>query len=465
VKKGYYLKKMYSYLRITDKSIYVIKIGNDFHVVEPTIEDDLKARIINTCIECNLSSTEKVQFLYSEIQTVVNITYIKNLFFRCRSQNTVFSTYPQQNVNLSIDDITFDFYLDPRYKEQILSIENVIRLENKIQEYPFVCLKLSLAFLYANLDSYYQAIMLINTISQTDIETDFQTCLWIHKLKEMYCWLNNMKIVADFNTTSLPHSVAPTIKILSFSEYNSRENTDSSNKIFSLWHHIKTTYNKKDIDEMYNRLCSIETNQVENVFKLSNHSTHIIVRNGIATGAIQSTQNKEYSEKNTIKNILKDTLEASSFLNHFCHSFDTFNNDFIIRLHFLLMRTFRYKKQITNELIPKQKLFLISTNHFRKKNVCIQDRIIFPNYTLVEKLMTKFTSELDTYLSTIKNKNKQKFCVNNYNYDYWEIENVFTISAKIHHILICIHPFEDGNGRLTRLISSIPLIMDVASKM
>jgi len=33
------------------------------------------------------------------------------------------------------------------------------------------------------------------------------------------------------------------------------------------------------------------------------------------------------------------------------------------------------------------------------------------------------------------------------------------LAAIIHHVLIQIHPFEDGNGRLTRIIASIPLIM------
>jgi Fic family protein len=35
----------------------------------------------------------------------------------------------------------------------------------------------------------------------------------------------------------------------------------------------------------------------------------------------------------------------------------------------------------------------------------------------------------------------------------------YTFAAWIHHTLINIHPFEDGNGRVTRLISSVPLFL------
>ncbi|KIJ60752.1 hypothetical protein HYDPIDRAFT_98137 [Hydnomerulius pinastri MD-312] len=37
--------------------------------------------------------------------------------------------------------------------------------------------------------------------------------------------------------------------------------------------------------------------------------------------------------------------------------------------------------------------------------------------------------------------------------------NPFATASWIHLVLVRCHPFEDGNGRLTRLIASIPLMM------
>lgn len=34
----------------------------------------------------------------------------------------------------------------------------------------------------------------------------------------------------------------------------------------------------------------------------------------------------------------------------------------------------------------------------------------------------------------------------------------FASAARISHVLLTIHPFEDGNGRLSRILASIPLL-------
>lgn len=36
----------------------------------------------------------------------------------------------------------------------------------------------------------------------------------------------------------------------------------------------------------------------------------------------------------------------------------------------------------------------------------------------------------------------------------------YTASAWLHHALVSVHPFRDGNGRTTRLVASIPLMLN-----
>ena len=38
-------------------------------------------------------------------------------------------------------------------------------------------------------------------------------------------------------------------------------------------------------------------------------------------------------------------------------------------------------------------------------------------------------------------------------------DSAYTMAAWIHHSLNVVHPFVDGNGRVTRLLSSLPLII------
>ena len=74
-------------------------------------------------------------------------------------------------------------------------------------------------------------------------------------------------------------------------------------------------------------------------------------------------------------------------------------------------------------------------------------------------LINKFVNEFREMILNIKNNCKKRFIKEDFSYIYWDIENVFSLSAKIYCTLIQICPFEEGNKNIIILLSSIPLIM------
>jgi fido (protein-threonine AMPylation protein) len=75
--------------------------------------------------------------------------------------------------------------------------------------------------------------------------------------------------------------------------------------------------------------------------------------------------------------------------------------------------------------------YLIPSGVWRKKTVFIKTLVFHP-FSEIQKSMDIFTKLANDML-----------CENNV--------DAYTFAAWIHHTLISIHPFEDGNGRLTRL--------------
>ncbi|KAJ2993339.1 hypothetical protein HDV02_002487 [Globomyces sp. JEL0801] len=335
-------------------------------------------------------------------------------------------------------------------KNDVLSMKNVIDLEEKLVSFDCYSIRWSLGFMYANLGLFNDALNLLQPIiASNKIVNDIIAVHWYKKLLTFDTRViqEPMKINGKLVT-----SILAMYKCVS-------EEYDVTLKILNSWTELKLNHSKDDVNNMYYRLNDIQSNQVEDVFQLSERSTNVVVRNGIASGAIESTQNGEYKDPNLISTILRETLQASSYVNELAHSKQAVTITDIKSIHKLLMKTFRYKRVVTQGLIPKITYRMVSSGEFKHANNCITNSIVFLESKYVESAMAIFLSELNIELRKIFEPMKNFASSDIFSIDYWTYHSPYALSALIHHALIQIHPFEDGNGRLTRLISSLPLIM------
>jgi hypothetical protein len=363
----------------------------------------------------------------------------------------VFSTYPQGFTGLGHECITFDLVLDPTLKYQTLSLDNVKALEDAVSRHGFISLKLSLAFMYANLELYGKAVALLDDInSRVGGSLGSVTGSWAHRVRLVHSLY--MRKVGDIVVPEESNGIRL------FIEYVCEEEVDITRQIRRDWTLLITNTSIANVPSMYTRLCDISSNEVEGVLKLSNHSTSLIVRNGIATGAIESTQDGEYRDPDSIANILRDTVAASSMINRFCHGNESISHEFILKLHEVLVDTFRMRKREVRGLIPRVEHYLIDAGSYRDHQVG-SGTIVYSDYRRLSELMDTFLLQANQVLEGVRARETLRREGPEFFNCYYDYDGAYTLAAKLHYVLIRIHPFSDGNGRTTRILSSIPLLM------
>uniref|UniRef100_T1IMX3 Fido domain-containing protein n=1 Tax=Strigamia maritima TaxID=126957 RepID=T1IMX3_STRMM len=122
----------------------------------------------------------------------------------------------------------------------------------------------------------------------------------------------------------------------------------------------------------------------------------------------------------------------------------------------------KIKKWIINRQLDEKKLFeihhdivrnsrihgfsecpyVIPINEYRHVNLCCESTV-YPNWEEVDYLMQRFFEQLNLVI-----KDEEK-C----------LKAPFTVASYIHQVFVMIHPFVDGNGRLGRILASIPLLI------
>lgn len=205
----------------------------------------------------------------------------------------------------------------------------------------------------------------------------------------------------------------------------------------------------EEINIAYARLLCIETNEIEGVFCLGGESLIRLVSGGFFIDAIQHVNPSSIiKDKHKIIKILENVQTALFKTKEWASDTKvTFTKNFIMSIHALIIRSDRVKQHIDNTTrIPYRVLVL--TNEWRRKTVYARHKngcIMFYPFDKVSKAMDEYINYVQPILENIKAKK-----INN---------KPYVLAAWIHHALVSIHPFEDGNGRTTRLISSIPLVL------
>jgi Fic family protein len=224
-------------------------------------------------------------------------------------------------------------------------------------------------------------------------------------------------------------------------EYKCREPVDTIDEIRRTWTNMLNNLTQSQITLAYARMLSIETNQLEDVFLLDKSGDTLtkLVKGGYYLGAIQHTDaNSKITDFRTILSIISEVQRALNII----RTRQNFTSDFIKEIHWAIM----YSSRLTTHLDENTMFrypYLIPSGVWRKKTVFIKH----PNKTLVFHPFNEISKSMNIFTEFAN--------------DIFRENNVgaYTFAAWIHHTLINIHPFEDGNGRVTRLISSVPLFL------
>jgi fido (protein-threonine AMPylation protein) len=190
----------------------------------------------------------------------------------------------------------------------------------------------------------------------------------------------------------------------------------------------------------FQRFVCLESNLLEGVFELDEISQKRVVQNGFSVDFID--ENRRRSNGNIVK-ALENSLKSYEFaLNDLKNSFTI---DFILQLHRILIGNDYWFHEHNDELTlvitmaKAGQLRTISgmTTHWNKKKK-INEVVQFCHHSRLKEEMTRYC-ELARELLLDKTVDP------------------FLKSAWLQWAFLAIHPFEDSNGRVARIISSLPL--------
>ncbi|KAF8175103.1 fido domain-containing protein [Pholiota molesta] len=183
--------------------------------------------------------------------------------------------------------------------------------------------------------------------------------------------------------------------------------------------------------QQYLRKVAIETNHVESTFLVTGESMRDVIQRGIADAEISTCRESALHDTSTIRNILHDTIAAYELLLPLADDPASLDKSALCRIHAALMKTCRFVDTYTP---------LGMTRSATRKTVFVAG-----TYNIQCCPFNQVDAELDRICNLAKQWSRT-----------WR--NPFATASWLHLVLVRCHPFEDGNGRLTRLIASIPLI-------
>lgn len=199
-----------------------------------------------------------------------------------------------------------------------------------------------------------------------------------------------------------------------------------------------TSEDYRQFIEQLKRRHAIETGVIENLYDLDRGVTETFVRDGIA-GAILQHDDTNISPQLLLAH-LRDHLESVDFV------FDTVKNERPLTIHFIrelheLLTRHQDSADGRDALGNLVKIPLLKGQFKQRPNNPVRPDGIQVLYAPPEQV----DSEMDTLILEYNAREEQQ-------------EHPARLAAWVHHAFTQIHPFQDGNGRIARLLASLILI-------
>jgi len=195
--------------------------------------------------------------------------------------------------------------------------------------------------------------------------------------------------------------------------------------------------------QQYLRYMCIESNTLELNFSLSSRSVTQLVRKGYQEEGVECLNGSAILDRASIIEILRDTQKALEMVLSVSDDPDHFTVELLCDLHKICLKTSRILPFRSNDGQDFEMKYLNPgvTRQKSCKNAIIPGppRVQFCPFENVMEELRKFTHLARQWLKNWK-------------------KNPFATAAWLHLVFVACHPFDDGNGRVARMIASIPLI-------
>lgn len=203
----------------------------------------------------------------------------------------------------------------------------------------------------------------------------------------------------------------------------------------------KLLTNSREYEDFINRLKrrhAIETGIVERMYDLDKGVTETLINEGFLSALISHGDTN--IEKGKLLNHLQDHLDAVDFVFDIVKENRPLTKGFICELHQLTTRNQDYAEG-RDQFGNKTKIALIKGRFKERENNPTREDGTVVMYCPPEHV----ESEMDKLIEL---------------YNKLTTDNVhpLIIASWVHHAFTTIHPFQDGNGRVVRLIASLILI-------
>ncbi len=199
--------------------------------------------------------------------------------------------------------------------------------------------------------------------------------------------------------------------------------------------------NSREYEEFMNRLKrrhAIETGIVERMYDIDKGVTETLINEGFLSSLISHGDTN--IEKNKLLNHLQDHLDAVDFIFDIVKENRPLTKGFIYELHQLTTRNQDYAEG-RDQFGNKTKIALIKGRFKERENNPTREDGTVIMYCPPEHV----DAEMDKLIEI-------------YNFLIEKQVHPLIIASWVHHAFTTIHPFQDDNGRVVRLIASLILI-------
>ncbi|MGD2095368.1 MAG: Fic family protein [Phycisphaerales bacterium] len=227
---------------------------------------------------------------------------------------------------------------------------------------------------------------------------------------------------------------------IKFSEKWTEATTARFDDLAPSWYKRRQTLTEGDDDykeflERLKREHAIETGIVEKLYDLSEGITQTFIKEGFIDSYIGHDDTNIAPRQ--LMGYLNDHFEALDFIFAVVQSHRELSNGFIKELHALLTKHQKTTPAVNG--LGRQTHMELSKGEFKK----------LPNNPRKED------GTLCLYCPPEQVESEMEKLLNIYEKLVIEEENPIIVSAWFHHAFTQIHPFQDGNGRMARLLSSL----------
>ena len=218
-------------------------------------------------------------------------------------------------------------------------------------------------------------------------------------------------------------------------------NTEKFDNIYPSWERKrKELFNepeqyKRFIDQL-KRKQAIDTGIIERMYDLKRGVTETFIKEGFVDAYLQHGDTD--IAPNLLMDLLRDNYNAIDFIFDFVKSNRALSVSYIKELHQLITQ----HQEATEAIDPMgnyKKIPLLKGAFKNNPNNPMRDGIVY-SYAPPEQVESEMDSLVDIFNSELENT------------------HVLVKSAFLHHAFVQIHPFQDGNGRIARLLTSFVLI-------